>query len=200
MEKLKRINEKEREKADVRYEAAHLREYKEYRKVCARIANRHYGLDRPEGMQIDHKYSIHDGWLNGIPAPILSHPFNLRLITAEENNSKGLESIISLEELYKGTGQKWDGSIQEIKALTRECKYCGKEFPYNLKHKYKQFCNDTCSANWAYHNNVKIVTKECEICGTPFETRAYRGSRTCKPECGHKLSVKNRLENKKSNQ
>ena len=33
MEKLKRINEKKiREKADVRYEAAHLREYKEYRK------------------------------------------------------------------------------------------------------------------------------------------------------------------------
>lgn len=102
MERLKKINEKRSEKADVRYETAHLKSYQEYRKACMRIANRHYGLNRPEGMQIDHKYSIRDGYDNGVPAPILSHPFNLRLISSFENNSKHAKSNITLEELYKG--------------------------------------------------------------------------------------------------
>ncbi|WP_440970908.1 hypothetical protein ACSS6N_09475 [Peribacillus frigoritolerans] len=188
-EKLKKINEKRSEKADVRYEMAHLKNYTEYKKACARIADRHYGTDRLEGMQIDHRYSVHDGYLNGVPAPVLSHPFNLRLITAEENLLKGLESIITLEELYKGTGQKWDDSIKEIKTLTRHCEYCGKEFPYNYKHKYKRFCDKACRAKYKYKEEVansKIVNRNCVICGKSFPIKEVYTTVTCGRECASK--------------
>lgn len=155
MERLKEINEKKSEKAQLRYETAHLKDIKEYKRACTRIVDQLYGTERPEGMQIDHKYSIHDGFLNGVPAPILSHPFNLRWITAEENNSKGIGSIITLKQLYKGTGQKWDDSIKEIKTLTRNCGWCGTEFPYTNQHKNKRFCQRSCYSKWRYHNNNK---------------------------------------------
>jgi predicted nucleic acid-binding Zn ribbon protein len=201
-EKLKRINEKRSEKADVRYEMAHLKSPEEYKKACARIADRYYGTKRPEGMQIDHKYSVHDGYMNGVPAPVLSHPFNLRLITAEENLLKGHDSIITLEELYKGTGQKWDGSKKEIKSLKRHCLYCGDEFPYDNKVKYKRFCDKDCRSKYKYKEEVansKTVNRNCVICGKPFPIKEIFTTVTCGRECAAKHNHLRRKQNKRMN-
>ncbi|MCM3773819.1 UPF0175 family protein [Priestia aryabhattai] len=154
--RLKEANKRKAEEAHLRYETAHLKSYKEYKRACARIVDKLYGTDRPDGMEYDHKYSVHDGYINGVPAPILSHPFNLRLITAFENNSKGNNSIITLEELYQGTGQPWDHTIKEIKKFTKTCEYCGKEF--RQRNKNHKFCNRKCSGNWQYHNKYKNKT------------------------------------------
>lgn len=192
-ERLRELNKKRIEKAQLRYETAHLGSYKEYKRACARIVDQLFGTDRPEGMQYDHKYSIMDGYKNGVPAPILSHPSNIRLITAFENNSKGNDSIITLEELYKGAGEPWDPSRTEIKRV-KNCDYCGKEFPQ--RNKNQRFCKKKCNANWQYHNklkyNYKTVNKNCVICGTPFITKATEPASTCKPYCAGKLRHKNR--------
>ncbi|WP_455920512.1 hypothetical protein [Priestia megaterium] len=91
--------------AELRWETAHLRTYEEYVKSARYLAYRYFdnGQAIPEGLEIDHKYSCRDGYAQGVPLSILSHPFNLRLITPSENRSKGRNSIITLEELYNGT-------------------------------------------------------------------------------------------------
>lgn len=50
--------------------------------------------------QLDHIYSVSDGFYNDIPGDILASPVNLRIITNEENAKKNKRSDISLEELY----------------------------------------------------------------------------------------------------
>ncbi|MDM5198965.1 hypothetical protein QUF79_13125 [Fictibacillus enclensis] len=192
---FKEINKKKTEAAQLKYETAHLKSYKEYKRACARIVDKIFGTDRPDGMQYDHKYSVMDGHKNGVPAPILSHPSNIRLITAFENNSKGNDSIVTLEELYKGAGEPWDPARKEIKRV-KNCDYCGKEFPQ--RNKNQRFCNKKCNGNWQYHNklkyNYKIVNKNCVICGTPFITKATEPASTCKPHCAGKLRHKTRAK------
>ncbi|PEC41756.1 hypothetical protein CON11_26765 [Priestia megaterium] len=196
-EKLEKINKKRSEKAQLGYEMAHLKSYGEYKKACVRLANRFYEKERPEGMQIDHKYSVHDGYLNGIPAPILSHPFNLRLLTAEENNSKGIGSIITLEELYKGAGEPWNSTIKEIKRLAKTCKNCGKEFFYTNQHKHAKFCSKPCSRRYRYKEQVansKTVNRNCVNCGKSFLIKEIFKTATCGRVCAAKHNYRRRKE------
>ncbi|WP_394542735.1 hypothetical protein [Priestia aryabhattai] len=197
MERLKEINKKRTEKAQLRYETAHLKSYEEYKKACSRIVDRLYGKERPHGMTYDHKYSIHDGYINGVPAPILSHPFNLRLITAEENNSKGIGSIITLEELYKGAGEPWDSTIKEIKKLSKKCKNCEKEFFYTNQHKHAKFCSKHCSRRYRYKEQVansKTINRNCVNCGKSFLIKEIFKTATCGRECAAKHNQKRRNE------
>lgn len=55
------------------------------------------GVD--DGMQVDHIYSIKNGFDNYIPAYIIGNINNLRIISWEENISKSSNSEISLEDL-----------------------------------------------------------------------------------------------------
>lgn len=52
-----------------------------------------------EGYQLDHKYSIFEGFIDSIPIEIISHPSNLELITWKENIKKSKSSSILIEEL-----------------------------------------------------------------------------------------------------
>ena len=54
-----------------------------------------------DGMQIDHSYSIYEGYINEVPAEIIGHIENLELITWEENILKSKESNIILENLLE---------------------------------------------------------------------------------------------------
>lgn len=193
MERLKEINKKRTEKAQLRYETAHLKSYEEYKKACARIVDHHYGKVRPDGMEYDHKYSIRDGYINGVPAPILSHPFNLRLITAWENNSKGNDSIITLEKLYKGAGEPWDPTIKEITGLTGICEYCGEKFPQ--RNKNHRFCKNPCAASYRRKEkiaNSKTVNRNCVICGKSFPIKEIYTTVTCGRECASKHNHRNK--------
>ncbi|MCM3099866.1 hypothetical protein [Priestia megaterium] len=198
-ERLKEINKKRSEKANLRYEMAHLKSYNEYKKACERLANRFYGTERPEGMQVDHQYSIHDGYLNGVPAPILSHPFNLRLVTAEENNSKGTDSVITLKELYKGVGELPDITVKEIARLTKPCENCGMEFLYTNQHKHTKFCSKHCGATYRYKEKVansKTVNRICLVCGKSFPVKEILKVATCGHECAAKHNFRARKETK----
>lgn len=79
---------------------------KQYVEKCRYLARKAYGSDIPDGFHVDHVYSVNDGWKNGVPPEIISHPANLCLIPADENMRKKDESVISLEELFQITGRK----------------------------------------------------------------------------------------------
>lgn len=77
---------------------------KDYSIIARRIAYREFKKEVPKGYQIDHKYSVSDGYENKVPLLVISDKSNLRIITKEENNLKGKKSIISIEELYEKSG------------------------------------------------------------------------------------------------
>ena len=52
---------------------------------------------------VDHKFSIWDAWLEGLPESVINHPANLRILEANENLSKGAKSLYTLEELLRLT-------------------------------------------------------------------------------------------------
>ncbi len=48
---------------------------------------------------VDHKYSIYNGWLDNIDPKIISSIWNLELITANDNYSKGINNSITKKQL-----------------------------------------------------------------------------------------------------
>ena len=54
---------------------------------------------------VDHKFSILDSWNAKLPAKIVNHPYNLRILEAKANSSKSSKSIISLNELMEAFNQ-----------------------------------------------------------------------------------------------
>lgn len=74
--------------------------FKSYAKIARYIAYYFYGKGEliPEGMVIDHEFSVKDGFLNGIHVKDISNQCNLRLIPKKENLVKGAKSTITLEE------------------------------------------------------------------------------------------------------
>ena len=78
--------------------------FKEYARFARYLAYKEYGLKTPNGMNIDHIYSLQDGYRDNVPVDIISHKENLRLIPEKENLEKGSSSLICLDELYKRVG------------------------------------------------------------------------------------------------
>jgi predicted Zn-ribbon and HTH transcriptional regulator len=58
------------------------------------------------GVSKDHMYSVMDGYLNKIPAEIISHPANCKLLYSD-NSKKNKNSSISIEEL-KSKIDRWN--------------------------------------------------------------------------------------------
>lgn len=55
----------------------------------------------PNPYQLDHEFSISQGFLNNIPPYIIGHISNLRMIPSKENNSKGSKCSITKDELFR---------------------------------------------------------------------------------------------------
>lgn len=79
--------------------------FKQYASTARYLAYRHYGNKTLEGFEIDHIFSIKDGWDNGVDVEDISHPRNLRIVTIEENKAKHAKSLITLEQFYKLIGK-----------------------------------------------------------------------------------------------
>lgn len=80
--------------------------FKEYGRTARRIAYDVFKRDIPKGFSVDHRYSVYDGYKNNVPLTIISNPNNLRIISVKENNQKGKDSIITLDQLYK-EAEEW---------------------------------------------------------------------------------------------
>ena len=83
---------------------------KDFRHYARRIRSRAQKWAKAQGYElgkqtyhVDHKFSIWDAWLEGLPESVVNHPANLRILEATENLSKGANSLYTLEELLKLT-------------------------------------------------------------------------------------------------
>jgi hypothetical protein len=79
---------------------------KEYRSYARAIRKRSQQWAKEQGYilgkqtyHVDHKLSILDAWHAGLPADVVNHPFNLQILEARQNSSKGSKSSITVEEL-----------------------------------------------------------------------------------------------------
>jgi len=85
------------------------RDYRQYARTIRKQAQRWakkqgYVLGR-QTYHVDHKFSILDSWNAKLPAIVVNHPYNLRILDAKENSSKSSKSIISLDELMEAVSQ-----------------------------------------------------------------------------------------------
>lgn len=87
--------------------------------------------------------------------------------------------------------------------VTLTCQNCGKQYakPPSAA-KRSKYCCRSChsSANSKNNQKHKYITRKCKVCGTSFQTYTrHGGSKTCSPQCTHKLrgisSAKTRRKN-----
>lgn len=65
------------------------------------------------GISKDHKYSVKEGYINGVSPDIISHPANCELLLFSNNSRKRDKSSITLEELYEKI-KNWDSKYSPI--------------------------------------------------------------------------------------
>jgi len=70
----------------------------------------------PTGVTWDHLYQIQEGFKNSIPPEIINHPANAELVPYEENFKSRLESLITLEELYRRI-DLWDSGTHTLQTF-----------------------------------------------------------------------------------
>lgn len=81
-----------------------------YRRIVANFTAREYTqfgdeIDpnslKQSGYQIDHIFSVNEGFLQGIPPWIISHKSNLQMLTSEDNNKKHDSCWKTKEQLFE---------------------------------------------------------------------------------------------------
>jgi len=83
---------------------ARKRSSRNYRKYKKHINSENLPIGKGEGkFNVDHKFSVYEGFLNNIDYKLISHPNNLQILTAKENITKGYKSSITKNELLKIT-------------------------------------------------------------------------------------------------
>lgn len=86
-------------------------EYKYYRREVYRMSEKIYdkfqniinnsNIPRSRDWQLDHRYSVSQGFIDRIDPVIISSPYNLQMLSFRQNNSKNYKCGISKEELLK---------------------------------------------------------------------------------------------------
>lgn len=71
------------------------------------------GLTRAKGQyELDHIYSIREGYENKVPPEVIGHFTNLRMLTSSENGSKHSRCDKTLEELYRDFKRATDSDLR----------------------------------------------------------------------------------------
>lgn len=78
--------------------------FREYSRFARFLSYKAFGKKVPNGYEIDHIFSIKDGWENKVPVNIISGKFNLQLLPSLDNKKKNSKSEIGLDELYRRAG------------------------------------------------------------------------------------------------
>jgi hypothetical protein len=87
-----------------------LKKFKIYSKKVYRYTNqtiKQYNIENIElrgrefGFDLDHNYSINDGFINKIKPKIIAHYVNLKIIPMKENRKKSINSSITIETLLE---------------------------------------------------------------------------------------------------
>jgi len=102
--------------------------YLNYKKQVRKLSEQNYkkykefinpnNLIRSRKMQLDHRVSIFNGFILGIPKEIIASPYNLELLDGYKNNQKHKNNSISIEELCQNFKKVY--SSQQIQKNTKE--------------------------------------------------------------------------------
>lgn len=133
-------------------------EFDRYADTARRFSQREYnwGKDVPKGMEIDHIFSVSDGWRYGIYVEDISHPNNLRLLNANENWAKNKYSNITFEEFMKLVPE---ARFFRDKLPNPVCVDCGKEF--ESRSNKRKHCSDECYfKHWHLRNKHRRRKKK----------------------------------------
>lgn len=78
--------------------------FEQYKKIVRRITTvvkNLYNIHAPAGYHVDHKISVYDGFIQGIPPYLIASKENLEIIPSLDNLKKGSSSSFSKDELYR---------------------------------------------------------------------------------------------------
>lgn len=123
--------------------------FKYYQNTAAHLSYFYYtkeGAKIPEGMHIDHIFSVWDGWVHKVHPEDISNPINLRLIPKEMNFKKNLRSDITFEQFKNLIGELKLFERPEIEK--KYCHFCGKDISYNPRP--AKYCSKSCSDKTYY--------------------------------------------------
>lgn len=104
-----------------------------------------------------------------------------RYIFGKENYTNREKSKKILEE----NNINWQEWLESKKRKPNKCLYCGKEIigPDRFR---KKFCNNTCSINYQYDNNIRKTNKDnkCLYCGNIIKhSKSKRDKKYCSNDC-----------------
>lgn len=79
---------------------------KDFRHYARRVRSRAQKWAKDQGYvlgqqtyHVDHKLSVREAWLVGLSEEVVNHPFNLRILEAKANCSKGSKSTLTVDQL-----------------------------------------------------------------------------------------------------
>lgn len=79
---------------------------KDFRHYARRVRSRAQKWAKDQGYvlgqqtyHVDHKLSVREAWLVGLSEEVVNHPYNLRILEAKANCSKGSKSTLTVDQL-----------------------------------------------------------------------------------------------------
>ena len=79
---------------------------KDFRHYARRVRSRAQKWAKDQGYvlgqqtyHVDHKLSVREAWLAGLSEEVVNHPYNLRILEAKANCSKGSKSTLTVDQL-----------------------------------------------------------------------------------------------------
>jgi len=127
--------------------------FKYYQNTAGHLSYFYYtkqGAKIPQGMHIDHIFSVWDGWIHKVHPEDISNPINLRLIPKEMNFKKSLHSDITFEQFKSLIGELKPFERPEIEK--KYCHFCGEDISY--KPQQTKYCSKSCTDK-AYYGRRK---------------------------------------------
>ncbi|MCQ6281596.1 hypothetical protein [Bacillus sp. EB600] len=127
--------------------------FKYYQNTAGHLSYFYYtknGANIPEGMHIDHIFSVWDGWIHKVHPEDISNPINLRLIQKEMNLKKNANSDITFEQFKSLIGELKPFERPELEK--NYCHFCGKDITY--KSRPAKYCGKSC-ADKVYYRKRK---------------------------------------------
>lgn len=85
---------------------------KDFRHYARRVRSRAQKWAKDQGYvlgqqtyHVDHKLSVREAWLVGLSEEVVNHPYNLRILEAKANCSKGSKSTLTVDQLLLAFNQ-----------------------------------------------------------------------------------------------
>ena len=85
---------------------------KDFRHYARRVRSRAQKWAKDQGYvlgqqtyHVDHKLSVREAWLAGLSEEVVNYPYNLRILEAKANCSKGSKSTLTVDQLLLAVSQ-----------------------------------------------------------------------------------------------